>query len=251
MTEHLAKTPVRSDVQAVIFDWGGTITPWHTIDLRAQWEAFASGMGAIACARNGLAAALYTAEEQAWRRGRTDGSSARLEDVLTAVGLDPQDEATAAGLAAYREFWEPHTFTHPHIPEVWERLRAAGLRVGVLSNTLWDAQTHRGFFARDEVLHLIDADVYSSHTPWVKPRPEIFAAAAESLGADPIACVYVGDRSYEDVHGPQVVGMRAIWIPHSDIPEDQRVSHEATPDAVAHELSDIADIVLGWSGRST
>jgi putative hydrolase of the HAD superfamily len=150
-----------------------------------------------------------------------------------------------------REFWEPHTFTHPLIPDVWERLRAAGLRVGVLSNTLWDAQTHRGFFARDEVLHLIDADVYSSHTPWVKPRPEIFAAAAESLGVDPIACVYVGDRSYEDVHGPQAVGMRAIWIPHSDIPEDQQVSHEATPDAVAHELSDIADIVLGWSGRST
>lgn len=75
-TEHLAKTPVRLMSAAVIFDWGGTITPWHTIDLRAQWEAFASGMGAIACARNGLAAALYTAEEQAWRRGRTDGSSA-------------------------------------------------------------------------------------------------------------------------------------------------------------------------------
>ncbi len=74
---------------------------------------------------------------------------------------------------------------------------------------------------------------------------------AESLGIDPTACVYVGDRSYEDVHGPQAVGMRAIWIPHSDIPEDQQVSHEATPDAVAHELSDIADIVLGWCGRST
>jgi putative hydrolase of the HAD superfamily len=24
-------------VRAVIFDWGGTITPWHTVDLRAQW----------------------------------------------------------------------------------------------------------------------------------------------------------------------------------------------------------------------
>ena len=91
MTEHLAKTPVRSDVQAVIFDWGGTITPWHTIDLRAQWEAFASGMGAIACARNGLAAALYTAEEQAWRRGRTDGSSARLEDCLLYTSPSPRD----------------------------------------------------------------------------------------------------------------------------------------------------------------
>ena len=36
-------------VEAVIFDWGGTITPWHTVDLRQQWHVFAQGMGAIAC----------------------------------------------------------------------------------------------------------------------------------------------------------------------------------------------------------
>ena len=36
-------------VSAVIFDWGGTITPWHTVDLREQWQVFARGMGAIAC----------------------------------------------------------------------------------------------------------------------------------------------------------------------------------------------------------
>ena len=28
-------------VRAVIFDWGGTITPWHTVDLDTQWRAFA------------------------------------------------------------------------------------------------------------------------------------------------------------------------------------------------------------------
>jgi putative hydrolase of the HAD superfamily len=67
------------------------------------------------------------------------------------------------------------------------------------------------------------------------------------FGVPPEHCVYVGDRSYEDVHGPQAVGMRAIWIPHSDIPAEQQVSHEATPDAVAHDLLDIADIVAAWS----
>ena len=30
--------------------------------------------------------------------------------------------------------------------------------------------------------------------------------------------VYVGDRIFEDVWGPQQIGMRAIWIPHSDLP---------------------------------
>ena len=99
-------------VEAVIFDWGGTITPWHTVDLREQWAVFARGMGAIACSLNDTASAVLRAEDNAWRRGREEGTSARLEDILRDAGVDPQHPATQAGLAAYREFWEPHTFTH-------------------------------------------------------------------------------------------------------------------------------------------
>ncbi len=235
------------NVGAVIFDWGGTITPWHTIDHREQWAVFARGMGAIACSLNDAASALVIAEGQAWQRGREQGTSARLEDILREVGLDPAHPATQAGIAAYRQFWEPHTYTHPDIPELWEHLRANGIRVGVLSNTIWPAQHHQEIFERDGVAHLIDAEVYSSDTPWVKPRPEIFRAAAEAIGIEPARCVYVGDRSFEDVHGPQAVGMRAILVPHSDIPAEQLVEHDATPDAVATTLLDIADIVAAWA----
>jgi putative hydrolase of the HAD superfamily len=236
-----------SPVRGVLFDWGGTITPWHTVDLRAQWVAFADGAGTVACSRDDLANRLYAAEDLAWRRGRTHGESARLHEILEACGLAAGDPRTEAGAAAYRDFWEPHTWTHPDVAPLWEALRADGLAIGVVSNTIWDRDYHRGIFERDGVLHLIDGDVYSSETPWVKPRAEIFAHAAASLGLAPEECAYVGDRSYEDVHGPQQVGMRAIWIPHSTIPVDQQVSHEATPDAVAHELADIAAIVTGWN----
>ena len=237
-------------VAAVIFDWGGTITPWHDVDLLAQWTAFADGTGTVACARDDLAARLYAAEDLAWKRGRSHGASARLTEILEACGLAHDHPVTAAGTAAYRDFWEPHTLTHPDIAALWESLRDNGIRVGVLSNTIWDRDYHRSIFERDGVLELIDGDVYSSETPWVKPRAEIFAHVAEMLGVAPHACAYVGDRSYEDVHGPQQVGMRAIWIPHSSIPVDQQVSHDATPDAVAHELMDVASIVAGWNGRT-
>ena len=238
--------PVRP-VRAVIFDWGGTLTPWHTVDMRAQWNVFADGMGRLACARDDLASAILAAEDAAWRHGRTHGGSARLAEILESVGLTSGHPATEAGLAAYREFWKPHTLTHPDVELMWTRLREKGIRVGVLSNTIWEREYHRSIFERDGVLHLIDADVYSSETPWVKPRPEIFVHAAEVLGVAPGDCAFVGDRSYEDVHGPQQAGMRAIWIPHSQIPVDQQVSHEATPDAVAHELLDVVAIVTAWN----
>lgn len=233
-------------VCAVIFDWGGTLTPWHTVDLRAQWVEFAQGYGTMACATNDLAAAVLAAEDAAWARGRTEGTSATLAGVLDEAGV-PAGEARAAGQAAYERFWEPHTHTHPNVRPLWEGLRARGIRVGVLSNTIWTREYHRGVFERDGVLDLLDADVYSSEIAWTKPHPEAFLAAARAVGVDPHECAYVGDRSYEDVHGPQQVGMRAIWVPHSDIPENQQVSHEATPDAVAHELLDVLAIVDGWN----
>jgi putative hydrolase of the HAD superfamily len=43
--------------------------------------------------------------------------------------------------------------------------------------------------------------------------------------------------------------MRAILVPHSDIPAGQQVRHDATPDAVAHELLDVLDIALRWHTR--
>ncbi|MEI2732588.1 MAG: HAD family hydrolase [Dermatophilaceae bacterium] len=234
-------------VAGVIFDWGGTITPWHTVDLFEQWHVFARAAVGEPEGAGRLAGLLIDHESAAWAAGRATGASARLEDIFAAVGLAPDHPDTHAGLAAYRRFWEPHTFTDPAIAPLWESLRGNGIRVGVLSNTIWDRGYHREIFERDGVLGLVDADVYSSETPWVKPRTEIFLAAAAALEVDPRACVYVGDRSYEDVHGPQSAGMRAIWIPHSDIPETQQVSHSATPDAVAHELADIAAIVAAWN----
>jgi putative hydrolase of the HAD superfamily len=101
-------------------------------------------------------------------------------------------------------------------------------------------------FQRDGVLDLLDGDVYSSEIHVVKPHPDAFRAACAAVGSLPERSVYVGDRLFEDVHGPQQVGMRAIWIPHSDIPVDQQVSVDATPDAKAHELLDILEIVDSW-----
>ena len=89
--------------------------------------------------------------------------------------------------------------------------------------------------------------MYSSEIHVVKPHADAFLAACEALGVEPECAAYVGDRPFEDIHGPQQVGMRAIWVPHSDIPVDQQVDVDVTPDAVAHELLDILDIVDAWS----
>lgn len=247
-------------LRAVVFDWGGTLTPWHSVDLGEQWRVFAREIHGVridgpdvsdedVAAAHELADRILAAEDRAWARGRTEHTSAGIDEILADAGADPTHDRHLLALAAYRRFWEPHTITDPQVLPLWEGLRARGLRIGVLSNTIWSREFHREIFERDSVLDLIDEDIYSSEIEYVKPHPQAFREICRRLGVQPREAAYVGDRIFEDVHGPQQAGMRAIWIPHSDIPADQRVEVTAIPDAHAHELLDILAIVDDWLAR--
>jgi putative hydrolase of the HAD superfamily len=245
----------------VIFDWGGTLTPWHEVDVPQQWRVYARTVHGLAvddpnmpldelAEADSLALRIHEAEDRAWRRGRESHQSASLAAILAEAGVDPEHDRHHLALAAYQRFWEPHTHTDPQVRPLWETLQRMDIRVGVLSNTIWSRAYHREVFARDGVLDLLDADLYSSELDHVKPHPEAFRAICRELDVTPRRAVYVGDRVFEDVHGPQQVGMRAIWIPHSDIPASQRVEVTAVPDGHAHQLLDVLDIIDGWAAGS-
>jgi putative hydrolase of the HAD superfamily len=233
----------------VIFDWGGTLTPWHTIDVVEQWTVYARHVHGDTDEARELVERLLEGERRAWARVRDGGGSSRMAEVLADAGLDPGHIGEAEARAAYEEFWEPHSWTDPDVVPLFTALKERGLRIGVLSNTIWTREYHEGVFARDGVLHLLDGAVYSSEIDHVKPHPAAFAAAVEAVGIDdPAACVYVGDRVYEDVSGAQGAGLRAVLVPHSDIPADQQVPVDVRPDAVVTRLLDLLAVVDAWNG---
>ena len=225
-------------VEAVIFDWGGTLTPWHTVDHETLWrEVCALHFAEEMAERN--AGAIRAAEWELWRVAERDHRSATMDHVFERAGVAP----TAAFLASYALAWEPHTLTDPDVPELFRRLRAAGVKIGVLSNTMWPRSMHEQVFIRDGVLELIDGAVYSSEIEWTKPHPEAFRAAMTAVGVtDPAACVFVGDRPYDDVFGAKRAGMRAVLVPNSDVP----AWPEAEPDAVIGRLADLAPLIDAW-----
>lgn len=235
-----------SGLQAVIFDWGGTLTQWHDVDFHAESLALAQAVIAAPQAEvdhHANAARLHRAGEAIWGRSRDHTRSSTIADLFAEAGLDHDPEL----LEAYRRFWEPHTATDPQVRPMWEQLKAMGLRIGVLSNTIWPREWHRGYFERDGVLDLLDGDVYSSGIEWTKPSPLAFAAAMESVGvSDPGACVYVGDRLFDDIHGAQQAGLRAVHVPLSRIPESQAGHTDGVPDGVIHELLDLPALVRAW-----
>lgn len=228
-----------SDVEAVIFDWGGTLTPWHDVDLRDTWRAVCAQHVDPARVEE-VADALLAAETELWRRCEKEHRSATLDEVYARAGVAPSE----AMLAAHYQAWEPHTFIDPEAPELLSALRERGIRIGVLSNTMWSREWHERIFVRDGVLGLFDGTVFTSELPWVKPHREAFLAAMAAVDlTTPSECVFVGDRPYDDIHGAKTVGMRAVLVPNSTVPAYDGVE----PDAVIGRLADLLPIIDEWS----
>jgi len=185
------------------------------------------------------AAAAHEAENALWELARSERRSATIFGVLERAGIEPTDQL----IASYLREWEPHTFTDPDGVAALRRLHERGIKIGVLSNTMWPRSWHEEVFRRDGVLDLIDGAVYSSEIDWTKPHPEAFLAAMAAVGvSEPERCVFVGDRPWDDIHGAQSVGMRAVLIPHSDVP----TFADATPDAVISSLSELVPLIESW-----
>lgn len=234
-------------VRAVVFDWGGTLTPWVDVDLHQRWLAYAEVYHPEDA--RALADRLLAIEQHRWdRQFTTAGGSGTgaLEAMFADCGVDTSSARHAAALQAYLDSWEPNTHTDPEAASLLERLRGAGHRTAVLSNTMWPRWHHEHVLERDGVLHLFDYLLFTSETETAKPHQSVFADVLYHLDVEPADAVFVGDRLFDDIHGAQSVGMRAIWIPHTPLPPHQSSELGVVPDATALTLGAVWDIVQEW-----
>lgn len=129
------------------------------------------------------------------------------EEIVRGMGGDG-----AAVEAIAREIvrrWE-----HAHHFELFDdalpalrRLRGAGLRLGLVSNTSRDL----GAFVRHFGIE-VDAWVSSGSHGKVKPSPLIFQAALDMLGVSAGEAVMVGDSPEDDIAGAQACGIAAVLV---------------------------------------
>jgi epoxide hydrolase-like predicted phosphatase len=88
--------------------------------------------------------------------------------------------------------------------EAVKRARAAGVRTGLLSNSMGAGRYDRSAFPE-----LFDGVVISGEVGLHKPQPEIFELACERVGLAPADCVFVDDLR-ENCDGAEAVGMTAL-----------------------------------------
>jgi putative hydrolase of the HAD superfamily len=97
------------------------------------------------------------------------------------------------------------------------RLQAAGIRLGVVSNS--DGRVEQALEAAG-LRRYFDVVIDSALVGLEKPDPRIFQAALERLGVEPDEALYVGDLYPIDILGARAAGIDAILLGHG---------HEADP----------------------
>jgi putative hydrolase of the HAD superfamily len=230
-------------IEAVLFDWGGTLTTFHSVDLIDAWRVAAEVLAPERVEE--VAEALLAAERAVWSRTETTMRSATTREVMQAaseaIGLPVEEALHDAAVSSYLDSWAPTSVARPAARGVLHGLRERGLRTGLLSNTHWPRHRHEQWLARDGLLDLLDARVYTSDLEHVKPHADAFAALLTAVDVDPARAVFVGDRPWDDIAGAKQLGMRTVWMRNDSVP-----SYDVEPDAAIDELSELVEVVDDW-----
>jgi putative hydrolase of the HAD superfamily len=223
-------------VDAVLFDWGGTLSTYVDVDLLDMWRAAARVLAPED--PEPLAAALLQAELHWWREATAHGDrSGTTEELVRSVAAEVHVDVAGA-LQAYHDAWEVTVAHDPDAADVLTALRDRGLRTGLLSNTHWPRALHERWLAEAGLLDLLDVRLYTSELGHMKPHPEAFLALCAALDVAPERCVFVGDRPRDDVLGASRVGMRTVLLTGRPVPEE-----DVVPDAVLPSLAGLPELV--------
>ncbi|MGH9163992.1 MAG: HAD family hydrolase [Acidimicrobiales bacterium] len=227
----------------MVFDWGGTLTPYADVEMGDMWRLaarrLAPGREDEVCAR------LVAVEEASWARIAVDQRSTTLNALLVAasddLGLDVAEVVLDEAATCHLDSWTPHVRHDADAAPTLAALRAAGLAVALLSNTHWPRAFHERFLERDGLAGLIDVRGYTSEMERTKPHHDAFAAVLGALGVEAPDAVFVGDRPYDDIFGAAALGMRTVLRPNAAV-----AAYDVVPDATIGRLAEVVDVIAGW-----
>jgi len=240
-------------IHAVIFDLGGTLLEFNPQHLPwMEWER--EGMDAALAYLLERGHILPTAEftehffgslRDRWDRATKGGGNLRLQDLLcescAAYEVILTADEIAAATARYIAPIDARVVVYDDTLGTLDALRHHGLKIGLISNTMWPGEFHRQEMARAGLLPYFDHILFSSDVGIWKPQPGIYQLCLEALDVSPAETVFVGDMPEHDIVGAQRVGMRGIYKRN-----DGNLPGAVCPDAEISHLAELPALIERW-----
>ena len=124
-------------------------------------------------------------------------------------GMGGDDERAHECAVVIERAWEEHgnfDLYEDALP-VLERLRGAGLKLGLVSNTGRDLEAFVAHHRLD-----VDAAIGSRAFGRTKPHPAIFGAVLDRIGVEPGDAAMVGDSPEDDIDGAHAAGIEQAFL---------------------------------------
>ena len=153
------------------------------------------------------------------------------------TGVDACAREIYAEWAACRHF-----DLYDDVPSVFSQLAAAGVRIGLISNSHRSLSSFEEHFA---LRGLIAGAVSSSEHGLMKPHPSIFRAALDLVDVPASEAVMVGDSVRQDVEGALGAGMRAVLLHRSHVPHPREHELASSGVPVVRSLSELPPLIIG------
>ena len=162
--------------------------------------------------------------------------------VIRALPEGADAEEVESTLTAFKEYYNAHlsvhTLPYPGIPELLERLRAAGVKVGVNSNK-YDAALQ--FLCGRHLNGLYDLALGETESLPRKPSPAAALSILERLDCKPEDAAYVGDSGV-DIQTARNGGMAALSVSWGFRSEEELKADK--PDALFRDVKDLERYLL-------
>ena len=232
--------------RAMLLDLDDTILA-YSASADPAWRRVCEGFApSLGITPETLFAAVYVRKEWYWsdpdrhRRGRLDMQRAReeflkraLADLALAVNVPagtPRDMSRAFAVEH-----DPAIAPFPGAIQKLRRWRAAGLRLGLLTNG--SSPLQRAKIERFGLATLFDCIAIEGEVGAGKPDPRVFHYALDRLDTRPADAWMVGDRLDWDVLGAKQLGIHAVWVDGHGrgLPEDP----PARPDRVVRAITEL------------
>ena len=192
-------------LRGVVFDLFGTLISTTADDVFDNRRLVAEDLGMDPDA---YARVRQETREQS-ETGGTGGPEETLAFFAREAGVEPRPDAlrraTERWLDANLRWLSPE----PSTLEALDGLRAAGYRLGLLTNC---APAIESVWADSPLAERFDATAFSSEVGFLKPHPETYRIACERLGLAPGECLYVGDGGDNELTGAAAAGLHAVLI---------------------------------------
>ncbi|HEV7623732.1 MAG TPA: HAD family hydrolase [Amnibacterium sp.] len=228
---------------AVLFDLDGTLVDGSDLPLAVRGVAALISTrvpgvdpARIVAANTAEWQELWPEVEDDWMLGTVPGE--QLNDrawrgTLLRCGIDDEALVSLAS-ATFRELERRAVRPYPDVRPALAELRAAGCRLGVVTNGAAVLQRDKlGALGLDGEL---DPVVVSSEIGARKPDRAVFDHAVLSAGLEPASTWFVGDNLWVDVLGASGAGLRTVWVNRNGRP---RPDGAPLPDAEVASLLEL------------